>query len=238
LNSKKTKNMKKSYVILSLLLVSVFSKTALAQRFLPAFNNFSGKKESLLVNQKGDTIHFFIKDLDRKKGLIVNVEGKTLDGQKFEYNAEEITFMALAPSDLAKLGATSETTSSINRIQKRDMKELSRDYALFYQEYLEDKKRTVLLQLVNPTFCEKIRVYDDPFASQTGGVSYGGMQVTGGDDKSYYVKFNGKTERLKKKEYNEKAEAYYSNCSKFKEQYKKTKWVDFEEHIWFNENCQ
>jgi hypothetical protein len=230
--------MKKIRIVLLSALLSMMVKVSVAQKFLPAFDTFSSKKESLLVNLKGDTIRFFIKDLDRKKGLIVNVEGKTVDGNKFEYKAEEITFMALPPSDYAKLSTTSETVSSINRIQKRDTKELSREYALFYQEYLADKERTVLLQLVNPDFCEKIRVYDDPFASKTGGVSYGGMQLTGGDDKSFYVKWSGKTERMKKKEYDDKALLYYANCSKFKEQFKKIKWSNFEEHVLFNENCE
>jgi hypothetical protein len=209
-----------------------------AQEFLPAIETFSGKKDCYLVTTKGDTIKFLLDDLDRKKGLIVNVEGKAADGKKFEYKAEEIQFLALAPSDYAKFAAFNEGMSSVTRAGKTDFKQISRELVLFYQEYLEDKKRTVLVQLVNPGFNSHVKVYDDPYAAQTAGVGVAGMQVTGGNDKSYYVKYNGKTTRVYKKDYGKKFTEYFGNCQALKTKYKNAAWRDFAQHLYFFEqNC-
>src|SRR4028118_966419 len=113
-----------------------------AQTFLPAIERFSSKKEAFLVTAKGDTTKFFLDDLDRKKGLIVNVAGKTMDGKKFEHKAEDIQFLALAPADFAKYAAINEGMSSVTRAGKTDFKQINRDLIFFYQEYLTDKKRT------------------------------------------------------------------------------------------------
>jgi hypothetical protein len=205
-----------------------------AQKFLPSFDRFA-EKESFLVNKKGDTIKFILKDLDRKKGIIVNVEGKTLEGDKFEYKAEEILSMGLQPSGFSKYATTVENVTNLNRMEKTNMNELTKKYAIFFQEYLEDKKRTVLVQLLNPTFSSKIRVYDDPLAAKTGGIGVGGIQVTGGDDKSFYVKWNNKTFRMKKKEYDEYFDKFFGNCPAFKAKFPRAKWNDFEEHLYFFE---
>jgi hypothetical protein len=206
-----------------------------AQDFLPAIERFSSKKESFLVTAKGDTTKFFLDDLDRKKGLIVNVAGKTTDGKKFEHKAEDVTFMALAPSDYAKFQAFNEGTSSIARANRTDFKQLNRDLIFFYQEYLDDKQRTVLVQQINPGFDSKVRVYDDPFAMQTAGVALGGIQVTGGMDRSVYVNFNGKTFRLFKNNYDRMFKEFFGDCPQLKQQYRNAAWRDFAEHLYFYE---
>jgi hypothetical protein len=210
-----------------------------AQEFIPAIERFSSKKESFLVTTKGDTTKFFIDDLDRKKGLIVNVTGKGADGKKFEYKAEDVKFMALAPSDYAKFAAFNEGTSSIARANKTDFKQINRDLVFFYQEFLDDKKRTVLVQQINPGFDSKVRVYDDPFAAQTAGVALGGIQMTGGNDKSFYVNYNGKTFRLFKNNYGKMFTEFFGNCPEVKQQYKNAAWRDFAEHLYLYEKaCQ
>jgi hypothetical protein len=209
-----------------------------AQTFLPAIERFSGKKEGFLVTTKGDTTKFLLDDLDRKKGLIVNVAGNDVHGKKFEYKADQIRFLALAPADYAKFAAFSEGTGSVLRASKTDFKQINRDLIFFYQEYLEDKKRTVLVQLVNPGFDNNIRVYSDPFAKQTSGVTVGGVQMTGGMDKSYYVNYNGKTYRLYKKDYDKKFKEFFGNCPEMKAKYKNGAWRDFAEHLFlFDQSC-
>lgn len=220
-------------------LVLFSASQAFSQEFLPAIERFSSKKESFLVTTKGDTTKFFLDDLDRKKGLIVNVAGKTVDGKKFEHDAEDVVFMALAPSDFAKFAAFSEGTSSVLRASKTDFKQINRDLIFFYREYLDDKKRTVLVQQVNPAFDSRLRVYDDPFAKQTAGVGVAGMQVTGGQDKSYYVNYNGKTFRMYKRDYDKLFKEFFGNCPALTAQYKNGAWRDFAEHLFFYEqNCQ
>ena len=219
-------------------LVLFTANLAYSQEFLPAIERFSSKKESFLVTTKGDTTKFFLDDLDRKKGLIVNVAGKTVDGKKFEHNAEDVTFLALAPSDYAKFAAFSEGTSSVLRASKTDFKQINRDLIFFYREYLDDKKRTVLVQQVNPGFDSRMRVYDDPYAAQTAGIGVAGMQMTGGQDKSYYVNYNGKTFRMYKRDYDRLFTEFFGKCPDVMTGFKNRAWRDFAEHLFiYEQNC-
>jgi hypothetical protein len=219
-------------------LVLLTAGQAFSQEFLPAIERFSSKKESFLVTTKGDTTKFFLDDLDRKKGLIVNVAGRTVDGKKFEHNAEDVTFMALAPSDYAKFAAFSEGPSSVLRASKTDFKQINRDLIFFYREHLDDKGRTVLVQQVNPGFDSRMRVYDDPYAAQTAGIGVAGMQMTGGQDKSYYVNYNGKTFRMYKRDYDRLFTDFFGKCPDVMTGFRNHAWRDFAQHLFiYEQNC-
>lgn len=212
---------------------------SMAQQFLPPVERFSSKKPAYLITTKGERIDFELDDLDRKKGLIVRVEGKSTEGKKFKYEAEDIKEMGLTPSDFAKFNSVMESTRSVAKIQRTQVNEATRNLVLFYQEYLADKDRTVLVQLVNPGFESKIRVYDDPYAAETAGIGFAGVQMTGGMDKSFYVKWNGKVFRLKKKDYDDKFKEFFISCPELLKKYPNFAWRDFAEHVFFfDQNCQ
>ena len=219
---------------LTLLIGVQMTTIAAAQQFLPPIERFSGSKPCYLVTKTGERIEFTLDDLDRKKGLIIKVEGKTLDGKKFKYKAEEIQELGLFPSDFAKYSALSESTRSIAKIQRNNVGESTRNLVLFYQEHLDDPKREVLVQLVNPGFDSKIQVYDDPFAAETAGVGLMGVQLTGGMDKSFYVKADGKITRLKKKNYDDKFKELFASCPELLTKFAKNDaWRDFCQHVFF-----
>ncbi len=130
------------------------------------------------------------------------------------------------------MAAFSESTRSVAKIQRNKVNETSRDLVLFYNEKLDDPKREALLQLVNPGFDSQIRVYDDPFAAETMGVGFGGMQLTGGMDKSFYVKAKGTIIRLKKKNYDEMFRPLFDSCPAVMTKYGKNfAWRDFCYHV-------
>lgn len=226
----------KNVTFLALLVAGV---QAQAQQFLPPIETFSSKKNAYLITTKGERVEFILDDLDRKRGLIYDVEGKTLDGKKFDYKAEEIQEMGLPPSNFAKFASATESTNSIARAKRTDVSQVGRELVLFFQEYLDDDKRTVLVQLLNPTFADKIRVYDDPFAAETAGIGFAGVQMTGGMDKSFYVKHGGKTFRLKKKNYDEYIAKFYGSCPDMLAKFKSMPWRDFAAHVfYFDQSCQ
>ena len=78
------------------------SSTAFSQKFIPAFDTFSGKKTAIVVLEDGTKVEGTIKDLDRKKGQIESIKLKFEDGKKVEYEAEEIKHMYLPPSGFDK----------------------------------------------------------------------------------------------------------------------------------------
>jgi hypothetical protein len=221
------------------LLLSLIHYAASAQQFLPPIERFSGRKPSYLILKTGERVDFVIDDIDRKKGLIIRIEGKTLDGKKFKYEASEIQEAGLTPSDAAKMGSFFESTRSIARMQRNKVDSAGRNLVLFYNERLDDQKREALLQLVNPGFESRIRVYDDPFAAETTGFGFGGVQLTGGMDKSFYVRTNNKVIRLKKRNYDELFRPLFDSCPAVMAKYGKDfAWRDFSYHVFlFDQEC-
>ncbi|MCY7356919.1 MAG: hypothetical protein LH609_05515 [Rudanella sp.] len=64
---------------------------------MPPVERFSGSKPGYLILKTGERMEFTLDDLDRKKGLIYRVEGKTIPGKKFKYGADEIQELGLNP---------------------------------------------------------------------------------------------------------------------------------------------
>src|SRR5205823_4578203 len=79
---------------------------------------------------------------------------------------------------------------------------------------LKGKEEVLLLQLVNPGFNEKIRVYGDPRASETQSFGVGPVKVAGGNDKSYYVKVGDKPAMLvKSKDFEDNVNTIFAGCA-------------------------
>ncbi len=224
----------------STLAIALFLTTTslLAQELLPPFERFSSKKESILILNNGEKIVFYLDDLDRKKGLIYNVEGKTLEGKKFEYEGDEIKELYLVPSDFAKFGGAMKATRSVLKASRTDMKELSREHVHFFQQQIEDRKKTTLLQLLNPDFQSRMRIFDDPMAAETMGIGAGPLQLTGGIAKSYYAEIDGKTVKIKKKNYEELFAELFHDCPAVLSKFKSAAWRDLPLHLWeYEQNC-
>lgn len=137
--------------------------TVYAQKLLPAYSRFSKKKVSLIVLTDGTEIEGYIKDIDCKKGLIEKIKIKDLVGKKHKLKPAEISHMYLYPFGFSKFAAS---YSFLQDATKWDNKTYSQGlfgdgYVLFEQSevYLKKnkgKKKTLLLQLLNPSFSSKI----------------------------------------------------------------------------------
>ncbi len=229
--------MKKENFIVALFML--FGISSFAQTFLPPLELFSTKKESYLIKNNDEKVVFVLSDLDRKKGLIIRVEGKTKEGKKFKLEASEIKELAIAPSDMAKLSSLSNSTKSVLKASKTKVDDFDRNLVYFFQEKLEDRKITALMQRLNPDFDSRIRVYHDPFASETMGLSFGGVQVTGGIDKSFYLKVDGKTKRYFKKDYDDDFKTLFGSCPALMTKYKDFAWRDLPDHLfYFDQECE
>ena len=227
--------MKKQNFLL-VLLCTMYTVTAFCQELLPPLERFSTKKQGYLIKNDDTRIDFVLDDLDRKKGLIVKVEGKSTDGKKFTLKAEDIKVLAIPPSGWSKFAALDDATRSVAKTSRTKTNELNRELVYFYQEKLEDRKITALMQLLNPDFSEKIRIYHDPFAMETMGFAVAGIQLTGGIDKSYYLRVDGKTRRFFKKDYDDDFKTLFGSCEALKTKYKDFAWRDMPRHLFFFEN--
>lgn len=231
--------MKKHYFIFILFL---FATKTICQNLLPPLEDFSKKKQAYLIKTDSTRIDFFLSDIYHKKGLIAYIIGKTTKGEKFELEADSILTLALPPSNSAKLSSTIESSRSLAKVNQTNTNEFNRELVYFFQEYIEERNITALLQLLNPDFSDKIAIYHDPWAMETMGGGITGALIAGNIDKSYYLKVNGKTKRYLKKNYDATFEKLFESCPALIKRYKKYNtiyWTDLPQHVYlFDTKCE
>jgi len=189
-------------------MICVFSFSMIAQTFAPAFQGFSRKKTTFITLKDGSEISVIVKGLKFKKGLIDELKVAPVNGKKkVKINPEDISHMYIPPSALA---------SSEVQVKKK-------------------KTQYCMLQLMNPTFSSEIKVYNDPYSSESMSVGVGGMTVAGGLEKSYYIKKKGDklAKKIKKKEYKQDMDMLFGECPDIISKYgANPKWSEFEMFIY------
>ena len=232
--------------ILITLVLFFLSNLAIAQDFLDGSFTFSNKKESYISLKNGEEIIGFIKDIDRKKGLIEQITIKDKNDKKVVLKPEEIKHMYIAPSGFDKFA--SGTNKAYNATKWEDDQSMhaahmKQAYVFFEstEVMIKKEKLTLLLQLLNPGFSNKIKVFFDPNAQETTSFAVGGITVAGGDAKSYYFKKgNGVAFKMMKKNYDDEFENLYGDCPALKKEFgKDVRWSSVEKHVFFySEKCE
>jgi len=217
---------------------------ASAQEFLTPSMTFSHKKTAYVTLMDGTEIEGLIKDVDRKKGLIEYVKIKDNDGKKHKLKAEKIKFMYLPPSGMDKLVTASSFLTDAEKWgsdEKLNNDLLSQNYAYFENSKVRIKKKTrvLLMQLLNPTFSGKIKIYHDPMAKETMSLGVGPVKMAGGDAKSYFFKIGEKAAyKIKKKEYKKEFPIIWKSCKAVKKEFgKKVKWSELTKHVVTYNEC-
>lgn len=208
------------------------------EQLLTPSKAFSHKKLAYITLQDGTEIKGNIQDVDREKGLIEGVKVKDGKGKKHKLKPEDIKHMYLPPSGLDKLGNAMDIASDAKKWNNQRLKQdlVNQGYIYFEQTEVKIKKKTetLLVQLLNPTFCSKISVYHDPKAKETFSVGVAGVEAVGGIAKSYYIKKDTDevAYKLTKKDYQKQFVMFWSNCKFLVKKYGASpKWRDLTEHI-------
>lgn len=214
-----------------------------AQKLLSPSFGFSHKKTSYVTLKDGTVITGTLKDLDRKKGLIEFVNIEDGDGKKNKLKAEKIKMMYLAPTAFDNLSKAGDFLSDAQKWGDQKLNEdlIHQGYVYFENAKVKIKKKelSLLMQLLNPTFSEKVKVYHDPFAKESASLGVAGITVVGGNEKSYYVQVEGSKAafRLYKKDYRKQFVALWQKCPEMKKKYPDMKWEDFTENIIEYNSC-
>lgn len=238
--------MKFKHLLTMLFLVMGFS--IIAQTFSPPFQGFSRKKPTFITLKDGTEVSVYIKSLKFKKGLIDELKVSPLDGgKKVKINPEEITHMYIPPSGLAKYYQKLDAATDLTKLQDNELSSEHLDDGYLYMESSEVqvKKKKVqycMLQVMNPTFSKKVKVYNDPLSNETASVGIGGMKLAGGLAKSYYIKLEGEkiAKRVKKKEYKKDMEEVFTGCPAVIKKYDANpSWSEFEQFIYeYSSECE
>lgn len=228
--------MKKTLLLLTSF--SCVSLATLAQSFIPAFDRFSGKEVAYIYLEDGSKVEGTIDDLDRKKGLIEEVTIlPTGQKKKRKLEPKEIKTMYLPASGYFKLVNSLDQAFDAQKWKNNDvnMEIINKGYAYFEKTKVKVKKDTqeLLMQMVNPAFSSKIKVFHDPLAQESMSFGYAGITMAGGDDKSYYVQVgNEVAERIKKKEYDDEYLRLYKDCPALLAKLKSDhRWTNFDKHL-------
>lgn len=153
--------------------------------------------------------------------------------------------MYLPQSGFDKLSSALEVGYDAAMWEKSNMNEdLIKDgYAYFESTevyYKKKKSKTLLIQMLNPAFSHKVKIFYDPLAGEQAGVGIGGVKLAGGGAKSYFIQINDAPAfKLKKKNYKETADMIYTECPDFKDKIEKWKWNDFAEVLYeYTQYCE
>jgi len=229
---------------LTLIAILLLNNTLKSQHFSEPFMGASYKKITYITMEDGTEIKGTLKKLKLEKGLIEEIKIKDLNDQKMKIKPAKIKYMYVPLSNLGKYASAINFSEDATRWASTDIKTdiISKGYAYFEKSQVKIKKKTetLMLELLNPTFSSKIKVYTDPLAKETASLGVGGIKVAGGKAKSYYVKKGDDVAyRLKKKNYPEEFKLFFSDCPALIEKYgDNPKWSDFEMHVFeYTKDC-
>lgn len=221
------------------LLFCLFSYTTIsAQLFTPAFDLFSIKEVAYINLEDGTKVEGIIHSINRTNGLIKSISITPIgETKRLSLKADAISSMYLPISSFNKLD------NSINRafsehVRNRMVNTELTDQGYAYFEKTKVVKRKdveeLLLQLLNPSFSEKIRVYDIPLSKETVSTEVGGVTIALDENKSYFVKVGETTAvKLRKKDYDDAYVALYKDCPALVQKLKSDhRWSRFDEHLW------
>lgn len=214
-----------------------------AQQLLSPSFGFSHKKTSYVTLKDGTVINGTLKDIDRKKGLIdfVNIEDGA--GKKVKLKPEKISIMYLPPTNFDNMGKAMDFAGDAQKwnSQKLDQDLIHQGYVYFENAKVKVKKKEgeLLMQLLNPTFAEKVKVFHDPKAKSSNSVGIGGVTVVGDNAKSYYVQTEDAAAafKLKKKDYKDQFDAMWQKCPTMKKEFPTSAWIDLAHHVNAYTNC-
>jgi len=165
------------------------------------------------------------------------------NGVKIKYKAEEVEKLRMKMTTLAKIGTIMDGSESLADAADLDVNEIiEREFVIWEQALLPKKKdKYALLQLLNPGFDDRIKVYENPMGQESG-LAVGGLQVTGGEEKSFLVVKDGeKSTKIKKGSYKKDFSMLFGDCTEMLKilSDEKIKFQDMALHILYYElNCK
>lgn len=174
---------------------------------------------------------------------LTRIKVKLESGENAKFLPEQVVSLKVKASKLMKLSMISDAGSSIKEFANSDLNGIvDREWVIFETATTPAQKETKrILQLLNPGFDSKVKVFAEPGA-KTGGLSIGGLQVTGGEDRVYlFVKGGEKAFKVKKGSYRENFQELYSDCPQMLEQFQgeKIRWDDVALHVYaYDQLCK
>ena len=196
--------------------IQSYSQETKRDKFIEGGYKLESTKSAYFITTKHDTIECYLNDVAAKN--IINLFTKNFsnfmftrvgNGKKDTIDVANISeaFLPIIYNDKV-LNTIFRTYSKVKLINP-EITLMDRYVYLKNVVVTEDEKEEkMLLRLLNPTFCEKVQVYENPNASK--------KSVNGGREvpSSFYVSYAGKTVKVKRGNYKEIGKEMFKDCPK------------------------
>jgi len=233
-----------SCVILAILITNnVFSQEFIKEIEGEGFATLYGN-ECIVILASGEVITGKLSGASGGSSGLSKLTVKLENGEKAKFKPEEVVLVKIKASDLAKIAMVASSGSSIKEASNTDFEEIiNREYIIFETAQTAKKAdKSVLFQLLNPGFDNKIKVYACDDGNKTMGIGIGQINITGGMDKSYFfVKRDQKTVKVTKGDYKKDFKELYGDCPEMISYYQrdKIKWSDIAAHVFvYDQKCK
>ena len=233
-------NLKALYSGLTLCILTL--PQAFTQAFIQPVETIPSLDCQLTLND-GSEINGTVRTALMVGGSVRSINIKDENGEIHKYKAGDVQTLKVKMSGLAKLEAISEGSESLAELADLDFNEIiNREYVIYEQALLAKKKdKYALLQLLNPGFDERLKVYLNPTGQETAGVAVGDLQLTGGNEKSYLVVKDGsKSMKVKKGSYKKDFSELFGDCAEMLKAFSggRIKFGDMASHVlYYNKHC-
>jgi hypothetical protein len=237
--------MKKLLIISLVTLVLLLTGKAYSQGFVATLEGEGlgalYGNQCILKLESGEEIHGKFMGGSYSANGLNKINIKLENGEKAKFQPEQVISLVIKASALLKLAMISESNGSVSEFLNTDFKGIvKRDYVIFETALTAKKNETYrLMQLLNPGFDSKIKVFAEP-SKKTGGLNVGGLQLTGGEARAYlFVKGSEKSVEVKKGSYSRNFQELYGDCPLMisKIQGEKIKWDDVALHVFAYEQA-
>jgi hypothetical protein len=207
-----------------------------AQGFLTPVSQIPPKNEAYVVLFDGSRIEGTVKAYSMTNDILKSVNFEDSQGNKHKWKAAEMKELVIKTNAFSKMDMISENSESIRKMVKADFSQVAkREYIVYEQALLPGKGHKYgLLQLLNPGFDSRVKVYQDPSARETQGVSTNGIRLSGGIDRSYLVVKDGtRADMIRKGAYKQQFLELFGDCGEMLTAFggEKTKFRDFADHV-------
>lgn len=225
--------MQKLKLLISLFIVGL--SPVMAQDFVEPFTEFISDRECYVVTNDGETINGYLRGATQWSGFITRLRIRDENGKLHKFKAHQVQRFAIRPGAFAKLATLTEKSTSLRHIIKTDQDDiLDREWIYFDAQSMPRRRNKIaLLQLLNPSFDQHIKVYDHRNGSKSMPIGIQGIAVVGGEERTYWVvKGDGKPMIVRKASFNKSFGYLFSDePDLISSQRRRPKFKDFAGHI-------
>lgn len=231
--------MKMYRILLFAFLLAGLNVVGNAQKLMPGAFDFTQGETVYITLTDGSEVEGMLSNVDQGKGLIKKVILRDNSGKDVQYMADQIERMYIVAGEWNPAAKRYAFIGEASRWDNQNYKQnlISKGYVVFEQAVVEmgNKNRSILMQVLNPSFSSQIKVYKNPFLTET----TVDQKQREGELTSYYVKDGGRPAfLLSKGNLKNNFIALFGECQSMVPLKKNATWDQFEQYIYNYTLCK